>query len=123
MDWVSWVDFGRDNQPMKAMPVKVADHQYATCDAAEATHLKMLFPGPLKHVVLPITRGKDKGMPQWQWNGDCESPTIKPSVRQRCGDILCHSFVTDGQVQFLGDCSHEHAGKTLDLLDIKFMGG
>lgn len=30
-----------------------------------------------------------------------------------CG--ICHSFITDGRVQFLGDCTHAFAGKTVDL--------
>lgn len=29
--------------------------------------------------------------------------------------ICCHSFVTDGRIQFLGDCTHDLAGKTVDL--------
>ena len=28
---------------------------------------------------------------------------------------VCHSFVTDGQIQFLGDCTHELAGQTVPL--------
>ena len=27
----------------------------------------------------------------------------------------CHSFVRDGRIQFLDDCSHELAGQTVDL--------
>lgn len=30
---------------------------------------------------------------------------------------VCHSFVRDGQIQYLGDCTHEYAGKTVDLPD------
>lgn len=29
----------------------------------------------------------------------------------------CHSFVTDGRIQFLGDCTHSLAGQTVDLPD------
>lgn len=32
-----------------------------------------------------------------------------------CG--VCHSFVTDGQIQFLGDCTHALAGQTVPLPD------
>jgi len=28
---------------------------------------------------------------------------------------ICHSFVTDGQIQFLGDCTHKLAGRTVPL--------
>ena len=31
----------------------------------------------------------------------------------------CHSFVTDGRIQFLSDCTHALAGQTVDLPDIK----
>ncbi len=33
--------------------------------------------------------------------------------RFQCG--VCHSFVRDGRIQFLGDCTHELAGQTVDL--------
>ena len=32
-------------------------------------------------------------------------------------DDICHSFVTDGRIQFLGDCTHKLAGQTVDLPD------
>ncbi|KPY13545.1 DUF6527 family protein [Pseudomonas savastanoi pv. phaseolicola] len=28
---------------------------------------------------------------------------------------VCHSFVTDGRIQYLGDCTHALAGQTVDL--------
>lgn len=30
---------------------------------------------------------------------------------------VCHSFVTDGRIQFLADCTHDLAGLTVDLPD------
>lgn len=30
-------------------------------------------------------------------------------------NTVCHSFVRDGQIQFLGDCTHALAGKTVAL--------
>lgn len=30
---------------------------------------------------------------------------------------VCHSFVTDGNIQFLDDCTHELKGKTVPLED------
>jgi hypothetical protein len=30
-------------------------------------------------------------------------------------DRVCHSFVVDGRIQFLGDCTHHLAGQTVDL--------
>jgi len=55
----------------------------------------------------------------WQWNGDKEKPTFKPSVKYRwskCGKgMICHFHVTDGKIKFCGDCTHEIAGKTVPL--------
>lgn len=28
---------------------------------------------------------------------------------------MCHSYVTDGRIQFLGDCTHKLKGQTVDL--------
>jgi hypothetical protein len=28
---------------------------------------------------------------------------------------ICHSFVTDGRIQYLGDCTHALTGQTVDL--------
>jgi hypothetical protein len=70
----------------------------------------------------------------WGFNGDMERPTLTPSVlstsgcepgcqRHAPGDCMpkrvCHSFVTDGRIQFLGDCTHALAGQTVDLPDIE----
>jgi hypothetical protein len=54
----------------------------------------------------------------WNFNGDLERPTFSPSValsRPGSGKIECHSFVRNGQIEFLSDCEHELAGKTVPL--------
>lgn len=82
--------------------------------------------------------------PRWSWNGNAEKPTFTPSILVRgtelsaAGELdrkrweaagfpsrngiafdsvqtVCHSFVTDGRIQFLGDCTHALAGQTVDL--------
>ncbi len=75
----------------------------------------------------------------WTFNGDLDLPTFTPSVLVRGkqlqqgdgffnpahnrvlpgGEIVCHSFVTDGRIQFLGDCTHALAGQTVDLPEWK----
>jgi hypothetical protein len=74
---------------------------------------------------------------KWQFDGDLESPTITPSIKVSGtqwneGDhfhkpnhqvapgqpTTCHSFVTAGQWQFLGDCTHVLAGQTVDMVDL-----
>ena len=73
----------------------------------------------------------------WGFNGDGDRPTFTPSVLVRgsqrlteeeyerviagetitAAPLICHSFVTDGRIQFLGDCTHELVGQTVDLPD------
>ncbi len=83
----------------------------------------------------------------WTFNGDLERPTFSPSVLVKSGHYadgwtgpdcwctyakkhpehaavsfrcrVCHSFVTDGRIQFLGDCTHSLAGQTVDLPEWK----
>ena len=56
--------------------------------------------------------------PIWMWDGNEELPTLSPSIRvYDAQGTRCHSFVRSGQIEFLGDCRHELAGKTVDLPD------
>lgn len=60
----------------------------------------------------------------WQFNGDTERPTFSPSLLvnkdfSHPGVPRCHSFVRDGRIQFLSDCTHHLAGKTVDLPEIE----
>lgn len=60
-------------------------------------------------------------VPIWSFNGNVDLPTLAPSLltRREGGtpkvQHVCHSFVKDGQIQFLYDCTHKLAGKTIDL--------
>jgi hypothetical protein len=51
----------------------------------------------------------------WSWNGSVENPTFSPSVLAIGPNLRCHSFVTDGKIQFLSDSKHALAGQTVDL--------
>lgn len=87
-----------------------------------------------------IQHGDGAG-PRWCWNQDAERPTFTPSVlvrwhqwtppatndevaaKIRSGEIVqtkvekvCHTFVTDGRIQYLGDCTHALAGQTVDMV-------
>lgn len=97
-------------------------------------HLAFLCPGcGMPHSII-ITGDK-----AWGWNGDVEKPTFTPSILvqheewtppvtsenlaqwkaspwvQHKVEKVCHSFVTSGRIEFLTDCTHELAGKTVDL--------
>jgi Family of unknown function (DUF6527) len=109
---------------MKAQPMRLGDGCYVPCEQSEATHVMLNMPGPIPTRMIPVMIGGTRaGTPNWTWNGSTESPTLKPSILSRGGniegEIVCHSFVNDGKVQFLSDCSHEFAGQTLDLLDVE----
>jgi hypothetical protein len=53
----------------------------------------------------------------WSFDGNHERPTFSPSIAVAGGEdnSRCHSFVRDGQIEFLSDCTHEMAGKTVAL--------
>lgn len=33
----------------------------------------------------------------------------------------CHTYITDGRIQFLSDCTHELAGQTVDLPEFPYI--
>lgn len=56
----------------------------------------------------------------WQFNGDVNAPTFSPSILvdgfgADSKPIRCHSFITNGDIQFCTDCNHDLAGKTVSL--------
>lgn len=65
--------------------------------------------------------GSDAG-PGWSYNGNPDKSTFSPSLLVNLGGEtpgvpVCHSFVTDGRIEFLGDCTHALAGQTVDIPD------
>lgn len=94
-----------------------------------------------KHTHHINTR-KDPNHPNghvWEFDGNLEKPTFAPSLlvrwtmheppvtpenydqykanpwEQTKVEKVCHSFIRSGQIQFLTDCTHELAGKTVDI--------
>jgi hypothetical protein len=82
----------------------------------------------------------------WGWNGSMDAPTFSPSIKVTGTDMTaqgradydawyaagcpkpapesfetqpmcCHSFVLDGNIQFLGDCTHKLANQTVPIPD------
>jgi hypothetical protein len=108
---------------VKAQPLLDSKGQY--------TGLWINCPGcePGHHVLptdwTPAGVGRSPGiadLPQWSFNGDMDSPTLSPSILMRCDSwgrdrtsICCHSFVRNGRIEFLSDCTHALAGQTVDL--------
>lgn len=56
----------------------------------------------------------------WSYSGTRIKPTFKPSllVDSHNPKSRCHLFVTDGKIQYLSDCFHELAGKTIEMEEI-----
>jgi hypothetical protein len=53
------------------------------------------------------------------FNNDLDNPTVSPSLLQNWPGVkVCHSFIKNGQIQYLTDCQHELAGKTIELPDV-----
>jgi hypothetical protein len=61
--------------------------------------------------------------PLWKVTGTKEDkPTVTPSIHcksesRKGTQYICHSFVREGKIQFLNDCTHELAGQTVELPD------
>jgi hypothetical protein len=83
--------------------------------------------------------------PRWAWNGSLTLPTFSPSILVSWNSMtdegrekieafyqqhkryatreeipcdkknICHSYVTNGMIEFLDDCTHELAGETVPL--------
>lgn len=58
--------------------------------------------------------------PVWAFDGNMEKPTISPSILVTIGhgdkpSDICHSFVRNGMIQFLDDCTHALKGQTVEL--------
>lgn len=43
---------------------------------------------------------------EWDWVRGIDGKAI---------DKICHSFINNGKIQFLGDCTHSLANQTVDL--------
>jgi Family of unknown function (DUF6527) len=73
---------------------------------------------------------------RWGWNNNVEKPTFTPSILVRGvvplteaqhsdwqeglelptpRQFVCHSFVRDGNIEFLADCTHSLAGMTVPI--------
>lgn len=73
-------------------------------------------PGCMQGHAVPVL-----GSRKWEWNGSLDSPTLSPSILCRWtqgeehAPRVCHSFVKNGRIEFLGDCTHALAGQIVDL--------
>lgn len=81
---------------------------------------------------LRVTTGGD----DWTYNCNADAPTFRPSLQvlynhwvppatpenphpgpQTRVDARCHSYITDGRIEYLGDCTHVMVGQTVAIPD------
>lgn len=74
----------------------------------------LFFYCPGCKLVHSIRIGDGPG-PRWGYNGNPDAPTFTPSIRAVTGRLICHSFVTDGVIQYLSDSTHHLAGVAVPL--------
>jgi hypothetical protein len=69
----------------------------------------------------------------WGYNGNQSMPTFTPSLRVTTGSLAspgfvdpegvpptcCHSFITDGAIQYCSDSTHELKGQTVELPEVE----
>lgn len=62
----------------------------------------------------------------WTFNGDLGCPTFNPSMNEHLNDPgpnhnpelptrICHFIISNGQISYCRDCTHELVGQTLML--------
>ena len=80
-------------------------------------------PGCGRWHIVYVSEANSLGA-RWGWNQCMDKPTVTPSIMVKWNEgeerkkMICHSYVTDGQIRFLNDCTHELTGKTVDLPEI-----
>jgi hypothetical protein len=68
-------------------------------------------------VFCPACKSEHVFDTRWTFNGSLELPTFQPSMMVNGDDDKrrCHSYVTNGQIQFLADSGHALRGQTVEL--------
>ena len=75
------------------------------------------------HHLVTTERKNDRGA-QWRFNGNMEAPTFYPSIHiwvltsDEKKKTICHSYVSNGFIQYLLDSDHELKGQTIELSNI-----
>ncbi len=84
------------------------DHLGVYCRGCKMTHMLRVVPDP-----------ENSKTPKWQFNGDVNKPSFHPSYTARYSRdgkvIVCHSWIKNGTMEYMGDCTHELRGQTVDL--------
>lgn len=118
-------------------PVKMAKARWLGDEVNRSVVINC--PGCESQHVINVDPGYRK--PCWTFNNNFDKPTFSPSLLVRTGKYaahpnwyasqdletrqwldknsnICHSFIKQGQIQFLNDSTHKLKGRTVDLPDI-----
>jgi len=78
-------------------------------------------PGCEEYHSFAVNRPQVNGA-QWTFDGNMDKPTFNPSMLVHTYEHdgttvkdVCHYFLHEGQLKFLGDCTHALKGQTVPL--------
>ncbi len=94
------------------VPIKPAPNGWDFNGDAERPTLS---PSILRRSGHYAPRAKPDGHCWCTYNAEQEKKG-EPPAPFKC--TICHSFVRDGKIQFLSDCTHELAGQTVELPEV-----
>jgi hypothetical protein len=91
-------------------------------------------PGCKEEHTVHVNGKRNGSSATWSFDLNMDRPTFSPSIHLKTGkyadpnwdppddqahwNVICHSFVRGGNIQFLNDCTHDLKGKTVELPNI-----
>jgi hypothetical protein len=78
------------------------------------------------HFLCPGCNTEHTVNDTWEFNQDIKNPTFYPSIAvSGCSfnekgetiTVICHSYIKNGQIEFLPECNHSLAGQTAELIE------
>lgn len=98
----------------------VGSYAWIFCPGCKGYHsLRIRMPAAPTQREIDNQRNNIEGL--WQFvNDDVNKPTFRASllVGNSTPGYRCHSYITNGRMEYLNDCDHELRGTTVDLPDI-----
>jgi hypothetical protein len=92
------------------------------CGGCQCGHYFRTEPSPPSS---PFAAGDQGSQAIWSWDGNEQSPTVSPSILVRYNGHdagvdgappqRCHLFIRSGHIDYLSDCTHALAGKTVPM--------
>lgn len=91
------------------------------CPGCKNAHSFSVGRGEVRDGIVVYPQG---GKQEWGFDGNMEKPTFTPSLLRyaHTGSPQCHLFLKNGILEFLSDCQHELAGKSVPLEPVSRTG-